>query len=328
MQAASHASFRTAAAGSPVPLITGAAAAIVGTFGLLLTATASAIVAVSTYSGAGTDPKGDSTGPGLFAAASVLAGIGLLVSLALLVGGKDAGRSATAWLAGVTLPWALAMTAYFAAGVSRADLGQRSAVPPLLGVAGAGLASLGLLAGAVLLGIRPGRRWLAHRVLSRTAADASASLRAARARYVVALVVTAAAGAGLLAFLPLSAMGNDPDLLVSIVVLALLQALVSGPLLVATVGASMARSGRRGGAVVARVFSAVPLFVLTVLAMLTMLAGAGSVVGSAEQIAEAKLPPAAALGLSGILAIAFLAGIALVVAGLAALADPHAERAN
>ncbi len=100
-------------------LFVGGGAVMLGVLGLLLTATAGAMITVFTFTDTETttDPEGDAIAPGLFTIVSILACVGLFVALALLVrgllGGHDAGRSVTAWLSGVTVPWALLMAFFF-----------------------------------------------------------------------------------------------------------------------------------------------------------------------------------------------------------------------
>lgn len=321
--------------GSPVPLFVGLAATAVGAIGLLLTAAAAATITVLIASGAGTttDPAGDALAPGLLAGIDAVACLGLLVSIALAVGGRDAGRSACVWLAGVTLPWVLVTAVFFALGVDQVDNG-RAGQAAAAGVAGAGIAALGMLVGAVLLGIRPGRRWLAHRVLAAAArADAqtaltgvppnprqAAPLRAAWTRYRAAFLVVGAAGVGLLGLMPLSGMSADSGLAETCVAVAVLHVvLVSAPLVVAGLGA---RSGRR---LLVRAFSVAPLLVLTGFVAMSAFVGVASAHNTDPDTGESVgvLPPFVSVASSGLLTVAFLAGIGLVVAGLAALADPR-----
>jgi hypothetical protein len=324
-------------AGSPAPLFAGVAAVVLAAFGLLLTTTSAVMIAAFIASGAGTasDPQGDALAPGLLAGVNGLACVGVLIALALLIGGRDAGRSATVWLAGVTMPWVLLTGFFFAVAVDDIEDGRRAHEAALLGVAGAGLAGLGLLFGTILLGIRPGRRWLAHRILfgaagrpdvgAAPAAEPPAPLRAAWPRFSVALLVIFAAGVCLLVFMPLSGMNDDPVLTEVLIVVAVLHLVfVSVPLVVAGLGARSARAGRRGGAVLARVFSAVPLLVLPVFVLLAGFIGVVTALLGGEDD-DAVLPSIVAIAVSGMLTVAFLAGIGLVLAGLAALADPRSE---
>jgi hypothetical protein len=324
-------------AGSPVPLVAGAAAVLLGVFGLVLTAVSSAVVAASTYVGsAGTDPEGDAIAPALITAASALNCVGLLLTVALLIGGADAGRSATAWLAAVSVPWTCGFGLFFLTAPATDEVVERFRWLTLLGLGGAGLALTGLLTGAVLLGAEPGRRWLANRVLAgpsaRTGAttgigEPPAPLQVAPRRFWLASLVTSCGGVGLMAFLPLSALGSDPELVGLVITIGVTQfLLVTVPGLAAAKGARSARAGRRSGAATARISIAVPLFALPILTMLTALTGATSVFGSTEQITEAVVPPVAAVALGTVLIAAFVAGIAFALAGLAALADPRSER--
>jgi hypothetical protein len=297
--------------GSPVPLYSGLAAALVGVFALLVTTGLGVTVSVLILQGTGTssDPEGTALTPGLLAAMTMLACAGLLVALVLLVTGRDAGRSALVWLALMALPWALLSAFFFTVGVDEVHEGRRAYQAARAGAGTAAGAALGLLVAAVVLGSRPARR-----VLSRSPASGPAP--AARPRFVTGLVVVFAAGFCLLAVMPLSGMHDDPDLTAIITVLAGLHVvLISAPLLVAGLSAG---TGRRGGAVVARVFSAVPLLVLPVLVVFAVFVGVTSVHNRG-----ALLPPVVSVAASGLLTLALLAGIGLVLAGLAALADPR-----
>jgi hypothetical protein len=290
---------------------------MVAVVGLLFTTGTGVMVTVLIARGTGeaTDPAGDALAPGMLAAVDALACAGLLVAVGLLAAGKDAGRSAIVWLAVMALPWVVVTGLFFGLGMEVALDGRRAYDVAILGLGGVALAVLGLLAGAVLLGIRPGRRWLAHRVLVRHAATGAGTAPSPRPRFLTGLAVIVAAGALLLAVAPLSGMHADPDLAVTLAVLAVVHVVfVSAPLLVAGLGAGAGR------VVLARAFSVAPLLMLPVLVVFGLFLGAASARNDG-----AVLPPAVSIVVSGLVTLAFLAGVALVLAGLAALADPRAQ---
>ncbi|MEV4641887.1 hypothetical protein AB0J80_31530 [Actinoplanes sp. NPDC049548] len=316
---------------SPWPFLIGVAAVVTGGLGLLLTATAAALVCVITWTGHTTDPHGRAMMPALLTVVSLLGFAALLVAVAPLARGLDRGRSAGAWMAGVLVPWVL-FTGFFFAVVSFFDeFDEAARKPALLGFGSAVVLAPLLVTGAVLLGIRPGRRWLAHRILSAGPAEAGPGvpepLLRARRRYSTAVLLSVIGTAGSIGFLPLSALGDDPLLGATLAITAgAALLLIVGPLILARAGATRALAGRARGATVARFFSAGPLFFLQLVALLVVLAGGVGLVASEAQVAAAVLPPVPQLAIGIALAAVLVAAEVFLLAGLAALSDPHSDR--
>ncbi|MFE1290620.1 hypothetical protein [Streptomyces sp. NPDC058751] len=317
--------------GSPWALVVGVIALVMAALGLLLTTTAGAQICALVRVGDSADPEGDALAPGMFAVLGLVAFVALLVALAPVFAGFDRGRSAGAWVAGALLPWALCFVLYFAMVGFGDDFDEVVRGSALLGFYSASALVLALLIGTILLGIRPGRRWLAHRVLARTAPaelgpEAPGPLRKAPRRFLVSLVLSVLGTCGSIGFYPLSAMGDDPDLGVLLGVLGAVALLfVVVPLALACLGAVRAREGRRGGARLARVLSAGPLVFLLLLALMAAFAGVISLIAPDGQVEAAVLPPGPAVAIGIALALTSLTAAGFVLASLAALADPRSD---
>ncbi|TQS42061.1 hypothetical protein [Cryptosporangium phraense] len=316
----------------------GGAAAAVGVLGLLLGAATGAVITAVLYLG---EPRFWVNAPATVGTAEMdaLAGGGLIVGLTLLGRGHDAGRTATRWLAGAAVPWAL-LTTVFSGIFGFGDFfGWAIRGPALLGAAAAGVATLALPLAVLRLGPRPSRRLSAGGVavgrgpealvarggpgalVARGGSGALAGRGAAPGRFWTALVLVAVADVALVVVWPLSTFTvGEVDWDWSAGALTVLLSVHGVLLTVAAVGAvgAGAGAGRRRGAVTARVAGAALLLVLPITAWGTLMLGA-----VAEPDPVAALSPTATAALANALALGFAAGIGLVVTGLAGLAGPY-----
>jgi hypothetical protein len=302
-------------------LIVGAAAAGLGVLGLFTNASAILVItfAVSRF--------GQFTPSMLLALLDLAMGLALLVAGALILLKRDAGRSAAVWISASTLPWAI-LTAIGMTAAARTSAVERSlswAVPiTIVGVAGGILGVLALIVAMVLLGIPPGRRWLASVVLAR---PGRSPLPSTKARFLAAMTLGVGGVVALLAMLPFVALGQERWIdVVAIVFGAVLFVFVVVPVGLGLVGGTIARKGKRGGATLARVAGGFAAFGFPVFTVLTLFVTIASADESTRVRSSAPLSPAATIVLGGVVALASLAGWAFYVAGLAGLADPRSEQ--
>jgi hypothetical protein len=236
-----------------VPVALGATAAGVAAIAFLTVAVMSLLVFRS-----GQEDRGDSEiiATVLIVWASVVAALLLVYSIGLIIAGRDAGRSGIVWIGVAALPW----TVLIASGIvaiahEKEHLSDGFVtVTTVVSYACGGLAAVGLLTAMIVLGIPPGRRWLAARVLARTGALwPPAPLVAARKRFTVSAFLGMGGCAAQLVLTPLVTEDGSGRSTFLVVVAVILVVLVAVPQLLGLWGARLAFGGRRGGAHLARV---------------------------------------------------------------------------
>src|SRR5689334_6306698 len=198
-----------------------------------------------------------------------LLGAGLLVLLK-----RDAGRSAAVWISASALPWAIFTTVGTFAAASTGT-SRRLTWAPVLGVVGAAggvLGLLGLIGTMIAFGIPPSRRWMASH-------SAGGPARPGRLTFLLAAVLGIAGSITLFAMLPFTPLGQSKGTDIATIVYAvILSVLVIVPTGLGLVGGTIARTGKRGGATLARVaggFAVIGFPAFTVMTVVMM-------VGSAE----------------------------------------------
>jgi hypothetical protein len=318
-----------AAKASPVPLIVGAIATGLAVLGLL---TSTAMVAALTRAEQRYDVDGslNFTPSTLLAVVDTVMGIGLLIAVALIVLRRDAGRSSAVWISASTLPWIILTVIAIATGTDEEVRrgGSWTGAAVVIGMAGGIIAVLALLAGMILLGIPPGRRWLAERTLAGSdPARPPRPLAGTRLRFLLSAVLGIVGALALVVMIPFTALGQESGTNVAMAVFAVLLALfVVLPEVLGLLGARLARQGRRGGATLARVGGGFASFGFPLFTVMTVFVAFASFSESEDQIAAAPLSPAAVLVVGALIFAASLGGLAFYVAGLAGLADPRTER--
>jgi hypothetical protein len=315
----------TARPGSVVPLIVGAVGAGLAALALLVAAIMAALVFRSL--GAERD-EDDAIATILIVWTTVVAALLLVYSLALIVTKRDAGRSGAVWVSAAALPWT-SMVAIAITGVagdnSAEDGGVLSdgfvAAAALVSFGCAGLAFLGMIIAMILLGIPPGRRWLADRVLARSEPLwPPAPLLAAKRRFTLSAFLGMGGCAAQLVLTPLVTNGDDSRDTFLAVFAGILVVLVALPLLLGQWGARLAMNGRRGGANLARGAGVVVVYGIQPFMLLGIVNGLAGVYTD-----DATLPPAAAGPLGALVTAVVMLALVQYVAGLAALADPRSE---
>jgi hypothetical protein len=304
-------------------LVLGAVCTGFGALCLLVLAIATGVLAGGILVLPGEDRSGDALAPALGAGVLGIAFLMLVVSLGLLVAGRDAGRSASAWIgASVLPPVAIAVLALGTALSSTDDRVEALATPALVGMCGGAASIVGFVVGSALLGSRAARRYLAVRLLTGAAQRQPASqlLRTAL-RYLAVAYGVALVGLGVFV-VSARLSGADgsaaADRVVFLVVFGVLGLVLVLTGLAVIGGAAAAGTGRRGGATLARCGGAIALPVLWLL----LFAVAVPAVALADSDTTA-LNVSAALGLFN--AVLVIAAIAAMVRGLAALANPWSE---
>jgi hypothetical protein len=257
----------------------------------------------------------------------LLAALDVVLILALLVAGllillkRDAGRSAAVWISASALPWAIFTTvATFAAATTNTS--RELSWAPALGVVGAAtgvLGLLGLIGTMIAFGIRPSRRWMALH-------SAGGPVRPGRLTFMLAAVLGIAGSIILFAMLPFTPLGQSPGTDIATIVYAvILFVLVIVPTGLGLVGGTIARTGKRGGATLARIAGGFAVIGFPAFTVMTVLMMVGSADSSNEEKAAAAIPLAATLVVGAAIGLASLAGLALYIAGLAGVASPRAE---
>jgi hypothetical protein len=303
-------------AGSRVPLLVGGVAAGLATLGLLVTAVTSASVAGI----ASRVQDGDVVPPIIFAVQSTVSVVAFLIGLALLRGGRDAGRSATLWIAVATVPWLATMAFYFAGGTSSGLVslyGERYEVAADVGLAAVSLVAVAALVAMIALAAAGGRRWRADPAPEEVDA-LPAPLLATKARFGLSAVLGVSAGVALIVVFPEAAIGEGPDPVSAAYALALgLAVAVVVPEIIVWVGGSLARRGRRDGVLLARVGGGLAVCGFAIVMALAAVALSTAVEGPGPGV-DLVAAPICLLAIVGL-----LVSLGLLVAGLAGLADPR-----
>ncbi|GIJ52725.1 hypothetical protein [Virgisporangium aurantiacum] len=306
---------------SPVPVAFGATAAGVAALALLVLGVMSLVVF---RAGPADRNDGDVIVTVLIVWASLVAALLLAYSIGLIVAGRDAGRSGIVWIGVAALPWTILIPAGIVEIASHWEEYLSDGfitVASVVSYACGGLAAFGLLTAMIVLGIPPGRRWLAARVLARTGALwPPAPLVAARKRFTFsAFLGMGGCAAQLILTLLVTEDGNGRStfLAVSAVILVLL---VAVPQLLGVWGGRLAFAGRRGGAHLARAAGVFLIYGVQPFVLIGVLNGLAGVFDT-----DAILPDAAGGPLAAVVTAAIMLGIVQYVAGLAALADPRSE---
>jgi hypothetical protein len=275
----------------------------------------------------GTEKRGDSEiiAVTVMVEMSVVAALVLLYSIGLILGRRDAGRSGIVWTGAAVLPWTLVVAAGIT-GIAREKRDVLSdqvvTVATAVSIGSAGLALLGLVVAMIFLGIPPGRRWLAERVLARTEPLwPPAPLVAARRRFTLGAVLGMGGSAGQLVLVPLLTKDGNGRGTFLAVMAVILVTLVAVPLVLGWWGSRIALTGRRGGAHLARAAGAFLVYGIQPFMLLGVFNGLAVVF----QNRHATLPPAAGTLLAALATAAVMLGLVQFVAGLAALADPRSE---
>jgi hypothetical protein len=303
------------------PLVVGAIGA--GTAALALLA--AAVMALLVFRN-GTEERGDSEAIAviLIVWSCVVAALLLIYSLALIAAKRDAGRAGIVWICAAALPW----TFVIAAGITSIAREKREVLPEALvtmatavSFGSAALAFLGMVTAMICLGIPPGRRWLATRVLARDEPLwPPAPLVAAKKRFTLAAFLGMGGCAAQLVLTPLVTNDGSGRSTFLTVYAGILVALVALPLLLGQWGARLALGGRRGGAHLARAAGVFVLYGMQPFLLLGVLNGLAGVFTD-----DATLPPAVSGPLGALVTAVVMLGLVQYVAGLAALADPRSE---
>lgn len=255
---------------------------------------------------------------------SVVTGLLLLFGLGLILVGHDAGRSGIVWTGVAALPWALLVAVEIASSADELFI-------KVAGFACGVAALLGLVLAMISLGIPPGRRWLATRVLARAEPAGPsmspwpsmppAPLVGARRRFVGSAVLGIAGGAALLVLTPFATESSDGSVPAMITWTIVLVLFVAVPQAFGLWGVRLVLRGRRSGANVARaggVFAVYGLEIFVVLGVFDAMAGI--------QYDDTVLPGPVTIPLAVVFTCVVVLGLVQYVAGLAGLADPRTER--
>jgi hypothetical protein len=309
-----------APAPSVVPVAIGATAAGIAALALLSLAVMSLLVFRD-----GQEDRGDSEiiATVLIVEACLVAALLLAYSIGLIIAGRDAGRSGIVWIGVAALPWTfLIARGVVAIAREKEHLSDGFVtVTTVVSFACGGLAALGLLVAMIVLGVPPGRRWLAARVLSRTAALwPPAPLVAAKKRFTLSAFLGMGGCAAQLVLTPLVTEDGNGRSTFLVAVAVVLVLLVAVPQLLGLWGARLAFAGRRGGAHLARAAGVFLIYGVQPFVLIGVLNGLAGVFGN-----DATVPPAAAGPLAAAVTAAIMLGMVQYVAGLAALADPRSE---
>ncbi|GAA1031497.1 hypothetical protein GCM10009557_27030 [Virgisporangium ochraceum] len=307
---------------SMVPLAIGAAAAGIAALAFL----AEAVMALLVFAnGAGDNDDSAIIPVAVLVETSVVTALLLAYSIGLIVARRDAGRSGIVWIAAAALPWTVLVPLGVAvvADDNREVLSDRLiTVTTAVTLGSALLALLGLVTAMIFLGIPPGRRWLAGRVLARTEPLwPPAPLLAARKRFTLAAVLGMGGGAAQLVLTPLLTSNDDSRDTALAVMAVVLVVLVAVPGVLAWVGSRLALGGRRGGAHLARAVAVFLLYGIQPFMLLGVLNGLAVVFDNED----ATLPPAVGSALAMLATAVAMLALVQFVAGLAALADPRSE---
>ncbi|GAA1542336.1 hypothetical protein GCM10009827_072350 [Dactylosporangium maewongense] len=256
--------------------------------------------------------------------------VGLLAGAALALAGRDAGRCALVWLCGMGIGVAVLFYMGHLTVLFNWDHEVWIGPPRWVGGLGALLAVLGLVAGAVSLGIPPARRAFAGTqaplaepetgAVAGTVASAvavpelPASLRGAAVWLRVGGGSGAAGSAGVAALSVAAGDTVGAAMAVSAAVGVLACAAGAGA------AATTARQRRRGAAQLARAAAAVVLALLLLALQLCTIYVVGWVVW-AETTGPTGFDPVVVP-----MIVAVVVGIVATLAGLASLADPRSER--
>lgn len=306
---------------SSVPVSIGAAAAGIAAVGFLL----AAVVALLVVSG-GDDDRGNDEG--LVAALAVEIGIVtallLVYSIGLIVAKRDSGRAGIVWIGAAALPW----TVLIPFGISSVTDDKRDelssglvSIAPVVAYASGGLAVFGLLIGMTVLGIPPGRRWLAAHVLANSERLwPPAPLVAARKRFNTSAFLGMGGSAAQLTLTPLVTFDDEGRSTFLVFAAVALIVFVGLPELLGFIGSRLALSGRRGGANLARAAGVFVLYGLQAFMILGVFNGLAGIFGN-----DMTLPPPLTILLAFLFTAAIIMAIMQYVAGLAALADPRSE---
>ncbi|GAA1031495.1 hypothetical protein GCM10009557_27020 [Virgisporangium ochraceum] len=281
-----------------------------------------AVMTIIAHRDGGEFSRDDTIGTVLVVETGVVTGLLLVFALGLILLGRDAGRSGTVWIGVAALPWTLILPVTLAslADSESHPAGFRTLATVTALVCG-GATLFGLTVAMVALGIPPGRRWLAERVLARPEPGwPSAPIVAAGRRFVLSAVFGVGGCAALLVLTPLATTGSDGSLAAMITWTVVLVLFVALPQALGLWGARLARRGRRGGANLAR---AAGVFVVYGLEIFMVLGVWDAMAGVAE---DAVLPGPVTLVLAVLLTCVVVLALVQWVAGLAALADPRSER--
>lgn len=256
----------------------------------------------------------------------VVTGLLLIFALGLILLGHDAGRCAIVWIGVGALPWAF-VVAIDIGGSAYGDRDLHSdgfvTLSVITGI-GCGVGALfGLVTAMISLGIPPGRRWLATRVLARDAPawGLPAPLVGARRRFTASIVLGITGGAALLVLTPFATESSDGSVPAMITWTIVLVLFVAVPQAFGLWGVRLAQQGRRSGANVARaggVFVVYGLEILMVLGVFDAMAGI--------QYDDTVLPGPVTIPLAVLFTCVVVLGLVQYVAGLAGLADPRTER--
>lgn len=286
---------------------------------------AAAIIALFVVSG-GDDDRGNDEA--LVAALAVVIGIVtallLAYSIGLIIAKRDSGRAGIVWIGVAALPW----TALIAFGVSSVTDDKKDELPsglveiaPVVAYACGGLALFGLLIGMIVLGIPPGRRWLAAHVLARNEPLwPPAPLVAARKRFNTSAFLGMGGSAAQLTLTPLVTYDDNGRSTFLVFAALALIVFVGIPELLGFVGCRLALSGRRGGAHLARAAGAFVLYGLQAFVILGVFNALAGIFGN-----DMTLPPPLIILLAFLFTAVILMAVMQYVAGLAALADPRSE---
>ena len=319
-------------AGSSVTYLSGLIAATGGLIAMLGCAAVGGFVAISLLIDADPIDRQNAWAPAMLALVCAVGLLAVGAGLTFLLLGRDAGRSSTVWIAAALMPWLLYIT-LFSLTVVLGEHGDDPAVrvSGWAGLLGGSLAVAALLCAAVLLGIPSTRRHVARRVLANAVppqiGQPPATVHNATVRMRRSLIVFVVSGVLLFLYIPASALGEDPDILVMMVVLPIVFLLVIVlPLVLGLLGARRAERGRRGGATLARVGGGLAVPGTAVFLLISGFAAAAAVVGSAEQREAALLPTVPSMMLGALLVVSYLLALGTMILGLAALADPRSEQ--
>jgi hypothetical protein len=305
---------------SAVPAAVGATAAGFAALAFLALAAMSLLVF---RNGDDERPDGEIIATVLIVWASVVAALLLAYSIGLIATGRDAGRSGIVWIGVAALPWTILIASGVVVTAREKDGLSDGFVDAVTAIswASGGLAALALLVAMIVLGIPPGRRWLAARVLARTGALwPPAPIVAARKRFTASSFLSMGGCASQLMLTPFvtdDGKGRSEALITLAVVLVLV---VAVPLLLGLWGARLAFAGRRGGAHLARAAGVFLIYGVQPFVLIGVLNGLSGVFDN-----DSTLPPAASGPAAGVVTAVIILGMVQYVAGLAALADPRSE---
>jgi hypothetical protein len=263
-----------------VPLAVGATAAGVAALAFLTVAVMSLLV----FQG-GREDRGDSEiiATVLIVETSLVAVLLLVYSIGLIVAGRDAGRAGIVWIGVAALPWTFLIASGIVAIAHEKEEHLSDGfvtVTTVVSYACGGLAALGLLIAMIVLGIPPGRRWLAARVLARTGALwPPAPLVAAKKRFTLSAFLGMGGCAAQLVLTPLVTEDGNGRSTFLVAVAVVLVLLVAVPQLLGLWGARLAFGGRRGGAHLARAAGVFLLYGVQPFILIGVLNGLAGVFG-------------------------------------------------